>query len=181
MTPFPTPASVPAITTRQQLDVLLENIAALRCEHTGLQHAQEDEIAAVRHKYRAQLIELETFLDLETDWVESWALAHPEALAANRTIVSEHATIGFRAGPPRLERASRRWTWSRIAVTLAGLAWGKRYLRLPAPEVDRDALVADLAILSPTDLRSAGLRVVQGDQFFITHPTNPEPAWQEAA
>jgi len=160
----------PAIKTREQLETALENIAALRREHHDLQRAQENEIAAVRHKYRAQFVELETFLDLETGWVEAWALAHPEAFAADRAIVSAHATIGFRAEAPRLERASRRWTWCRIAHTLATLPWGRRYLRVPPPEVDRDALLADLATLSPTDLRTAGLRVIQGDQFFITHP-----------
>jgi phage host-nuclease inhibitor protein Gam len=177
MTPFPAPA--PAIKTRQQLETVLENIAALRREHTELHRAQENEIAAIRHKYRAPIAELETFLDLETGWVEAWAHAHPEAFPADRAIVSPHATIGFRAGPPRLERASRRWTWSRIAHTLATLPWGRRYLRLPPPEVDRDLLLADLATLSPTDLRTAGIRVVQGDQFFLTHPD--ETPLQEAA
>ena len=169
-TPFPTVAG-PSIQTRQQLETVLENIAALRHEHTALQLAQENEIAAVRLRYRAQLAELETFLDLETAWVETWALAHPEAFAnAGRAITSAHATIGFRAGPPRLERASRRWTWSRIAHTLATLPWGRRYLRLPPPEVDRDALLADLPKLSLADLRATGLRVHQGDQFYLTHP-----------
>jgi phage host-nuclease inhibitor protein Gam len=173
-TPFPTLAPTPASTaiqTRQQLETVLENIAALRREHTDLQLAQENELAAVRHKYRSQLAELETFLDLETSWVETWAHAHPEAFAtAGRAIVSEHATIGFRAAPPRLERASRRWNWSRIAHTLAAVPWGRRYLRLPAPEVDRDLLLADLPRLSLADLRATGIRVQQGDQFYLTHP-----------
>ena len=169
-TPFPAPAAT-TIKTRQQLDVVLENIAALRREHTDLQRAQESEIAAVRCKYRAQLAELETFLDLETSWVETWAHGHPEAFAnAARAVASPHATIGFRAGPPRVERASRRWTWSRIATTLATLPWGRRYLRLPPPEVDRDLLLADLPKLSLTDLRATGLRILQGDQFYLTHP-----------
>jgi hypothetical protein len=41
--------------------------------------------------------------------------------------------------------------------------------------------------LSPVDLRNAGIKVVQGERFFITphqqaEITSPsEPAWQEAA
>ena len=187
MTPFPqpAPAAAPAIETRQQLEVVLENIANLHRERNELYFAQEKEIGAVRQKYRAPLTEIENYLDLETSWAESWARSNPGALGAGRSLACTHATIGFRATPPRIERASRRWTWARIALTLAGLTWGKRYLRIPSPEVDKDAIVADLARLSPVDLRAAGLRVVQGEHFFITpHPdpeASSEPVWQEAA
>jgi len=191
MTPLPLPPAVaPAIQTRQHLEAVLENIAQLHLARNEIQRAQEDEIAAVRHKYRAPLAEMDHYLDLETSWAESWAHRHPDAFAESRSLACAHATIGFRAEPPRIERASRRWTWSRIALTLADLAWGKRYLRVPAPEVDKDALLADLADLSPTELRNAGIKVVEGERFFLTpHPhaettsasSNPEPAWQEAA
>ena len=183
MTPLPQPSSpaAPAVQTRQQLDAVLENIAHLQHERDELVHAQEKEIAAVRQRYRAPLTEMENYLDLETSWAEAWALAHPESFAADRSLACDHATIGFRAEPPRIERASRRWTWSRIALTLAELAWGKRYLRVPAPEVDREALLADLANLSPVELRNAGMIIVQGERFFITPHSNSEPDWQEAA
>jgi phage host-nuclease inhibitor protein Gam len=185
MTPTPSPAAAPAIETRQQLDAVLENIAHLQRERDELYRAQEKEIAAVRQKYRAPLAEMEHYLELETSWAESWARAHSGAFAADGSLACVHATIGFRAMPPRIERASRRWTWSRIALTLTGLAWGKRYLRIPSPEVDKEALLADLADLSPLELRNAGLRVVQGETFFITPtPTSApevEAAWQQAA
>jgi phage host-nuclease inhibitor protein Gam len=191
MTPLPQPtqAAAPAIETRQQLDAVLENIAHLRRERDELHCARENELAAFRQRYRAPLAEMEHYLDLETSWAESWARAHPDAFAADRSLACAHATIGFRAEPPRIERASRRWTWSRIALTLAGLAWGGRYLRVPAPEVDKEALLVDLAGLSPLELRNAGIKIVQGERFFITPhpnaatPSSPalEPAWQEAA
>lgn len=191
MTPFPQPsqAAAPAIQTRQQLDAVLENIAHLQHERDELYRAQENEIATVRQKYRASLSEMEDYLVLETSWAESWARENPDAFAADGSLACAHATIGFRATPPRIERASRRWTWSRIALTLAGLAWGKRYLRIPSPEVDKEALLADLSSLSPIELRNAGIKIVQGERFYIsphfkTEPAStpsPEPVWQEAA
>ena len=187
MTPFPQPPAVPKIQTRQQLDAVLENIAHLQRERDDLWRAQENEIAAVRQRYRAPLAEMEDYLVLETSWAESWALAHSDAFDADRSLACAHSTIGFRATPPRIERASRRWTWSRIALTLAGFAWGRRYLRVPSPEVDKEALLADLAELSPIELRNAGIRIVQGETFFITphqqaEPVSvSEPVWQEAA
>jgi phage host-nuclease inhibitor protein Gam len=183
MTSFPqtSPSAAPTIETRQQLDAVLENIAHLQRERDQLQAEQEREIAAVRQKYRAPLAEMEHYLELETGWAESWARQNPDAFGADRSLACKNAMIGFRATAPRIERASRRWTWSRIALTLASLPWGKRYLRIPSPEVDKDALLADLADLSPLELRNAGIKVAQGERFFITPYPLPEPAWQEAA
>ena len=164
---------------------MLANIACLQHERDEIFRAQETEIAAVRHRHRASLIEIEHLLEVETSWAEAWARKNPDALDADRSLACADAKIGFRAEPPRIERASRRWTWSRIALTLAGLAWGSRYLRVPAPEVDKEALAADLPSLSPVELRNAGMIVVQGERFFITpHETAEMTAdthWRQAA
>jgi phage host-nuclease inhibitor protein Gam len=187
MTPSPSPTTAPAIRTRQHLETVLENIAHLHRERDELHRAQENEIDALRQKFRAPLAEIEHYLELEMSWAEAWARENPAAFGADRSLECAHATLGFSAMPARIERASRRWTWSRIALTLAGLAWGQRYLRIPAPEVDREALLADLAELSPLELRSAGIKVMQGERFFI-NPAPPAetvsvstPDWQEAA
>jgi len=177
ITPLPQPAATPVVQTRPQLEALLENIAQLQSERDQLHQQLEDEIAAIRHQYRPQLDEMESFLDKERSWAESWARANPDQLGPDRSLACASATIAFEAAPVRIERASRRWTWTRIANTLAELPWGKTYLRIPPPEVDKDLLLADLAALSPEDLRTAGLKVIQADRFVIT----PHPALQEAA
>lgn len=185
----PSAAAPPAVRTRAQLESLLENIAELHRERDVLWRAQEAEIAATRQRYRAPLAELQDLLRLETTWAENWARANRTELGPRLTLECRHATLGLREDPPRIERASRRWTWSRIAAMLAALPWGARYLRAPEPVVDQDALLADLADLSPEDLRAAGLEVVTGEQFFLTPKAaetpavgiSPEPAWQEAA
>jgi phage host-nuclease inhibitor protein Gam len=180
-------AAAPVIQTREQLEAVLENIAQLELARNELYREQENEIAAVRQRYRAPLAEMDSYLDLETGWVEAWANGHPEIFAENRSLACAHATVGFESLTPRLERASRRWTWTRIAQTLAELSWGKRYLRVPPPEVDKDAIVADLGHLTLDDLRAAGMRLVEGDRFFLTtnrdEPSvaSSEPAWQQAA
>ncbi len=187
--PTSTPVAAPAIETRAQLDLLLENIAALRREREELWQAQEAELNAVRGRYRAQLAAIQDLLAQETAWAEAWARRHRRELGPDGTLAGAHATLGFRAEPPRIERASRRWTWSRIAATLAALPWGAEYLRTPEPIVDQEALVADLGKLSREELRAAGVIVTEGEQFFLTihseagaASTVPaEPAWQEAA
>jgi hypothetical protein len=183
--PNPVPDTLPSVQTRLQLDALLQNIVDLQRTRDELRRNQEEELALVRQKFRGPLAELDHFLLVETGWAESWAQNHRMELGPELSLRCEAATIGFECGPPRVERASRRWTWPRIAQTLAGLAWGARYLRTPAPEVDRDAVERDLSTLSTTDLRDAGMKVVPSERFVIKAHDLPGAAsttdWQQAA
>ena len=183
----PVPPPTPAIQTFQQLDTVVENIVQLQLQRADLECAQEMEIAAIRQKYRPPLAELERFLTLETAWAETWARANPGAFGEKRSLECTHAMIGFHVTPPRVERASRKWTWTAIASKLAQAGWGRRYLRVPAPEVNKEALLSDRAQLSDADLRLAGIKIVRQERFLITPhgsaetAAGSEPAWQEAA
>jgi len=185
--PHPNQPAAPTIQNRQQLDVVVENIVQLQLDRDELERAQEREITAIRQKFRPSIAELDRYLAAETSWVENWAKENPDAFNEKRSLDCTHATIGFRVTPPRIERASRKWTWSAVALKLADLSWGKRYLRIPAPEVNKEALLADRAELSPVELRQAGLRIAREERFFITPhcssqtDTSSEFDWQEAA
>jgi len=185
--PHPNQPTAPNIQTRQQLDVVVENIVQLQLDRDELERAQEREITAIRQKFRPPLAELDRYLAAETSWVENWAKENPGAFNEKRALDCTHATIGFRVTPPRIERASRKWTWSAVALKLADLGWGKRYLRVPPPEVNKEALLADRAELSPVELRQAGLRIAREERFFISphdsaeNTDQSETDWQEAA
>ena len=162
--------TAPTIRTREQLDAVVENIVRLQLEQGDLLDAQENEIAAVREKYRVS----------SSRWTVSrkWKPRGPRrgrwpTLAAfdERLLDCPHATIGFRETSPRVERASRKWTWTAAALKLAESEWGRRYLRIPSPEVDKEALLADQPTLSAEELRQAGIKIVQGERFFAEpHP-----------
>jgi phage host-nuclease inhibitor protein Gam len=123
-TPFPSPAtaavpaSIPAfapkIQTHQQIEALVENITRLQGERDALYHELEQEIAAIRERYRMTIAEVERYLDQETAWAESWARGNREAFGAEDLLDCASAKIGFRATEPRIERASRRWNWTRM-------------------------------------------------------------------
>jgi phage host-nuclease inhibitor protein Gam len=186
--PHPSQPAVPAIQTLQELDAVVENIVQLQLNRASLERDQEQEIAGIRQKYRSPLAELDRYLLLETTWVENWARANSEAFPERRSLACTHATIGFRVSPPRVDRASRKWTWTDIALKLGELAWGRRYLRQPALEVNKEALLADRAELVAPELRKVGLKIVQEERFFLTPhgPTpgsasTPEGEWREAA
>jgi phage host-nuclease inhibitor protein Gam len=179
--------AAPTIQTRHQLDAVIENIVQLQLDYEDLRRQQEKEIVDIRQKYRAPLAELERYLTLETSWAEAWAKQNPDAFSDQRPLVCTHAVIGFRVTPPRVERASRKWNWADIAGKLGELAWGKRYLRQPALEVNKEALLADRAELATTDLRQVGIKILQDERFYITpHHATPEStqtenSWQDAA
>lgn len=186
MQPLPPPI-IPSIQNRRQLDAVIENIVQLQLQRSELENAREKEIADVRQKYHAPLAEVERYLLLETSWAETWARNNPGAFDETRSLACPHATIGFHTPPPRVERAGRRWTWSAIVVKLGETAWGQRYLRVPAPEVNKDAILADRARLPADELRLAGIKIVQQERFCITPLDGGEsvsgerPDWQEAA
>jgi phage host-nuclease inhibitor protein Gam len=189
MTPIqhPSQPTAPTIQNRQELDAVIENIIQLQLDRADIERDQDREITEVRQKYRAPLAEMDRYLLLETTWVETWARTHPDVFPEKRSLACTHATIGFRVTPPRIDRASRKWTWTEIASKLSDLAWGRRYLRQPAPEVNKEAILADRAELAATELRKVGIKIVQEERFFITpHTTNPDSSnaaecWQEAA
>ncbi len=185
--PHPSQPAAPTIQNRQELEAVVENIVHLQQDRAEIESAQEKEITAIRQKYRAPLAEMDRYLLLESTWVETWAKANPTAFPDKRSLTCTHATIGFRIAPPRVDRASRKWTWTDIALKLSELAWGRRYLRQPALEVNKEALLADRSELVAAELRQAGIKIVQEERFFIT-PHGPaetaestENAWQEAA
>ena len=163
---------------------MVENIVQLQLNRAELERDQDQAIAGVRQKFRAPLAEIERYLTLETTWVEDWARRHPDAFRDRQSLALTHAAIGFRISPPRVDRASRKWTWAAIAQKLGEFGWGRRYLRQPALEVNKEALLADRAELSPAELRQAGLRIVQEERFFIAPHRETEAAaedWREAA
>jgi hypothetical protein len=184
--PHPAAPSAPSITSRHELDAVVENIVQLQLNRAEIEREQEQEqeIASVRQKFRAPLAEIERYLTLETSWVETWAHQHPEAFRDRQSLALTHASIGFRISPHRVDRASRKWTWGAIAQKLGEFGWG-RYLRQPALEVNKEALLADRAELSPAELRQAGLKIVQEERFYIAPHREAEAAgaedWREAA
>jgi len=185
--PHPSQPAAPTIQNLQQLDAVIENIVQLQLDRAEIERAQEREIAAIRQKFRTPLAEIDRYLLMETTWAETWAKQNPDAFDEKRLLTCTHAIVGFRTAPPRVERASRKWTWSAVALKLAEFGWGQRYLRVPAAEVNKEALLADRAELSPAELRQAGLRIAQQERFFIApHGSVENPAqndldWQEAA
>jgi len=159
--------TIPTIKNRKQLEVVVENILALRSERAALEQAQEAEIAAIREKYRIPLAGIVSTLNTEMSWVEAWAKDHPEEFGGLRFTICAGARLAFTKVGPFLDTLSRKWTWAKAREALQALPWGEKFLRQPPLEIDKEAVMAARASLSIEDLRAAGLKVVDGERFSL--------------
>ena len=174
--PSPHPRPTPTVRTRPQLDALLENIAALQRERADLLAAQEK--GARRHsrqRYRAPLTEVEDFSPRRDELGRNLgADAHP---GSHCRPPRSHPHVGAGARHARLPRRAAAASTAPAAAgpgrashgALADLAMGPAATSAsPAPEVDKDAhRPRPRAIVSPADLRAAGMIITQGETFFI--------------
>lgn len=185
--PMPTPIT---IHSRADMEAVLENIVQLQLARAELEAAQERAVTAVREKYREELEQIDGFLQLETSWAEAWARQNPDVFSEKKSLEFTHATIGFRQHPMKVERLSKDCPWPKLAERLTQLPWGERYLRQPPQEIDKEAILAARAELTPAQLRQAGIKLVQEERFYISPhrtATTPKltqhyaPVWQEAA
>lgn len=95
--------------------------------------------------------------------LEAWALANPaEFPDKKKSIKLTSGTIGFREGKPKLELASKTWSWDKALEAVQKFL--PNFIR-DTPEIDKAALIAQAAELQP-ELRQCGLKVDQGEKFF---------------
>lgn len=79
-----------------------------------------------------------------------------------------NATVGFRTNPPKVEKALDKDTWEAIAKRIELVPWGETYLHRKDPTVNKDALLTDRANLTSEQLAQIGVRIVQGETFYIS-------------
>jgi len=118
---------------------------------------------ASEKKYAPDIEVCEQFISDSEAALEAWALAHPEEFPTKKkSIKFASGTIGFRDGKPKLELASKTWSWDKALEAVQKFL--PNFIR-NAPEIDKAALIAQAAELQPA-LRSCGLKVIQGERFF---------------
>lgn len=78
----------------------------------------------------------------------------------------DNATIGFRLNPHSVGTVISKESMETIALRLDKLEWGKAYVTWK-PSVNKDYLLRDRLTLTAGQLQEAGIKFVQGEQFFI--------------
>jgi phage host-nuclease inhibitor protein Gam len=154
----------PVIRTREAMESLIGEIAALQNQQRLLTAAMDGQIQDIREQYEAQLAAQNEALDQKMEHARAWSEANPHEFGAARSIETVHGTVGWRTGQPALKTVPG-WTFDRVLQTLKA-AGAAGYIRVKE-EVHKQNLLSDREVIGPEKLREIGLRVVQEETFFV--------------
>lgn len=167
--------SAPAIKTREEMEALVGEIAALTLEQRELRAEMDGRIMDVRAEYEAQLVGIDELCKAKLALAQDWAEAHPEEFGKRKSIEMVHGLVGWRTGTPKL-RTLAGWTWDKVREALRAVA--PAYIRT-VEEVNREAIIANRETLGAAALKAIGVRVVQDESFFVVpkqEERTPAPA-----
>jgi phage host-nuclease inhibitor protein Gam len=167
--------SHPVIRTREAMESLIGEIAALKNHQRLLTAAMDEQIQSIRGQYEPQLAAQNKALDQKMEHARVWSEANPGEFGAARSIETMHGAVGWRTGQPALKTLPG-WTFDRVLQTLK-TAGALGYVRVKE-EVHKQNLLSDRDALGAERLRELGLRVVQEENFFVEPKLTqvPQPA-----
>jgi phage host-nuclease inhibitor protein Gam len=162
--------TVTVIRTREAMESLIGEIAALKNQQRLLTAAMDGQIQSIREGYEAQLAAQNEALDQKMEHARLWSEANSQEFGAARSIETVHGSVGWRTGQPALKTAPG-WTFDRVLQTLKS-AGASGYIRVKE-EVHKQNLLSDRDVLGPEKLRELGLRVVQEETFYVEPKLTP--------
>jgi phage host-nuclease inhibitor protein Gam len=154
----------PAITSREAMESVVGEIAAIKNRQRQLAAAMDAQIQAVRERYEGDLAAETGALDEKMEDLRAWSEANPAQFGAARSIETVHGIVGWRTGQPALKTLAG-WTFDRVLQALKETG-ATSYIRVKE-EVNKQQLLGHRDILGHGKLRELGLRVVQEDSFFV--------------
>lgn len=158
------------IETREEMESLVGEIAALAIERDAMTAEMEGRIQSIRAEYEARLVENQAMTKDKMLIAADWAMRHPEAFGKNKSVEMVHAVVGFRTGTPMLKTLSG-WTWAKVKTWLEQNRNG--YTRSDVV-VNKELILADRKLLGEAGLRQMGVKVAQDESFFV-EPKREQP------
>jgi len=160
-----TKTAAPAVRARAGLEKLVREIAELKLREVALASKQDAEIQQARERYGPELARLEDAIDRKLAEARRFAETHRVIFNGRRSIELASGVAGWRLGQPAL-RLAAGGTWETAVAALKELPQLARYVRV-REDVNRQALLADRQEIDAALLERAGLRVEQGEIFFV--------------
>lgn len=177
--------------TKRQKKVVITGVSREQAEEAFAQYSKADaqiekiqagidlQVAKLREKYQAELIELSEEKNQAHEVLEAYAMEQKDNWK-KKSLDMAHGTIGFRTGTPKL-KTLKGFTWA-SALQLAKKFLPFTYIR-QTEEIAKDKLLADrdlkeVAVYdTPTgDLRevtmreamaACGIQVTQDETFYV--------------
>ena len=154
------------ITTKEGFHAVVVDVVSNKLRVAALTAKMEQEVIAVQKRYQDALADLNWKIECDFAGAQVWAERNQAEFGDKKSLDLVTATVGFRTSPPRVEKSTKD-TWGRIALQLQALVWGEPYVREPAPEVNKEQLLADRAKLTDEQLKAAHIRFEQDESFYI--------------
>jgi phage host-nuclease inhibitor protein Gam len=158
----------PVLVSREAMESTVADIVRLKLDHAAKIAAMEKEVAEVQKRHQEAI--LAVCEDIEIKEASVYTYCHrqrAELFTDKKSIDLLLATVGFETNPPSVQKKSSKDTWPDIARRLQSTEWGQFYVREPAPEVDKEALLNSRATLTTEQLNTVGIRFDQEEQFYI--------------
>ena len=76
------------------------------------------------------------------------------------------AVLGFRTTPYRVDKQRKSDTWENIVLRLQTV-FDEKFVRTPAPVVDKEALLTARPSLTEEQLRLVGVKFERDENFYI--------------
>lgn len=167
-----TPRLFTVIHTEEELAGAINRHVELKLQLQKKTAAHERRVAEANTEFDKDTAELVAEIGALESGAQLFAEQHRELFPESakdgpRSRTYRNATIGFRWNPYRVTKRLAKDTFEAIAERLAALPWGGQFVRRPAPEVDKDALLRHQAELTEQQLAQAGLKFERGEKFFI--------------
>jgi len=152
--------SVPTVTTLEEADVLLSEIAARKRSLDLIKASMNESIDTLKVKAAAEGEELLREIEAREQALVRFAEGNKETLFGKlKSRVLSFGEIGFRASTKAV-LLNRKWSWERVLDALKETG-ALRFIRTKE-EVDKEALRA----LKPEDLEAVGVKLQKDDGFY---------------
>jgi len=160
--------------TKSQIAEVVEKYAHAKARHDHLTAKMNKELDTVRDRYSEQLEAHAQTMTEQEAVAEKWAKSNRETeFEKKQSIEFTHGTIGFRLGQPRVKLPSKTSEGETIE-TLKSIPGCEKYIRNPAPELNKECLIADREIINPEILLQVGITFPQTERFYM-EPRLDEP------
>lgn len=153
------------LSNRTEFEIHIERIAFAQTELRTVQAQRDHAIQEAQADTAARIAELEAEIETKTVLCEKFAEGHRAELLPDekksKSVETAFARYGFRTNTPSLKTLSKV-TWEQVVTNLRALGLSK-FLRLTY-DPDKQKL---LGAQTTAPLAAIGVRVVQGEDFFI--------------
>jgi phage host-nuclease inhibitor protein Gam len=153
--------------SRAEMEAIVGEIRHQQIIKQGLLTHKNHRQQALDAEYAEPLQEVDRDLEKNLALVQAWAESNPDDFGDRKSIETQHGTIGFRTGTPKLKTITR-WKWDMVLEALKSLGWGKDYVRVEE-SINKDGLLRahSAGFVTDAGLRQAGCQVVQEESFYV--------------